>query len=66
MKKFISLLIAMIFVFSAAALAEGEAVNYSVTTGLPTDKTAQKLLAVQFDNTAAARPQINMIDADII
>ena len=66
MKKFISLFIAMIIVFSAAALAEGEAVNYSVTTGLPTDKTEQKLLAVQFDNTAAARPQINMIDADVI
>lgn len=66
MKRFLSILIVMIFAFSAAALAEGEAVNYSVTTGLPTDKTAQKLLAVQFDNTAAARPQVNMTEADVI
>ena len=66
MKKLISMILALVFVFSAAALAEGEAVNYSLTTGLPTDKTLQKLIAVQFDNTDKARPQVHMIDADVI
>ena len=58
MKKFISLLIAMIFVFSAAALAEGEAVNYSVTTGLPTDKTAQKLHLNRQTSQCINRPSV--------
>ena len=66
MKKILSAVIALILVFSTVALAEGEAVNYSLTTGLPTEKTEQKLVAVQFDNTGKARPQVNMIDADVI
>ena len=66
MKKLISAILALVLVFSAVALAEGEAVNYSLTTGLPTDKTEQKLIAVQFDNTGKARPQVHMIDADVI
>jgi hypothetical protein len=65
-KKILSAVIALILVFSTVALAEGEAVNYSLTTGLPTEKTEQKLVAVQFDNTGKARPQVNMIDADVI
>ena len=66
MKKILCAIIALIIAFSAAALAEGEAVNISLTTGLPTDKTEQKLVAVQFDNTGKARPQLNMIEADVI
>ncbi|MBO4298070.1 MAG: DUF3048 domain-containing protein [Clostridia bacterium] len=37
-----------------------------MTTGLPTDKAEQKIIAVQFDNTGKARPQMNMIEADVI
>ncbi len=56
-------------VFAAAEqIAQAEQVpeqQYSLTTGLPTDKP-YKALAVQFDNTADARPQLNMSRADVI
>lgn len=82
MKKVIVILLVLMMVFSSAALAEqaapvqpaGDAamngqvvpeVQYSLTTGLPTDKP-YKALAVQFDNTADARPQMNMSYADVI
>jgi len=66
MKKIIAAIIAFIFVLSTAALADETVVNYSLTTGLPTDKTEQKLIAVQFDNHGKARPQVHMVDADVI
>lgn len=66
MKRIISMICAAIMIFSSAAFAETAAVNYSLTTGLPTDKTEYKTVAVQFDNNSHARPQINMIDADVI
>ncbi len=62
MKRLFSLIVALVLAFSTAALAEG----YSLTTGLPTDSEEQKIVAIQFDNTGKARPQINMIAADVI
>ena len=66
MKKFMSAVLALILAFSAAALADEAAVNYSMTTGMPTDQTSQKIVAVQFDNDAAARPLLHLSDADVI
>ncbi|MBQ8952824.1 MAG: DUF3048 domain-containing protein [Clostridia bacterium] len=66
MKKLMSAVIALILAFSAAALADEAAVNYSMTTGMPTDQTSQKIAAVQFDNDPAARPLLHMSDADVI
>ncbi len=65
MKRVILLILALAVMMSAFALAEGETQQLSLTTGLPTDK-AYKALAVQFDNSADARPQLNMSKADII
>ena len=82
MKKVIVMMLVLMLVFSSAAMAEqaapvqpaGDAamneqvvpeVQYSPTTGLPTDKP-YKALAVQFDNTADARPHMNMSRADVI
>ena len=65
-KKLICAIIALMLMFSMVAFAEDTVVNYSLTTGLPTDKTEQKLVAVQFDNTGKARPQVHMIDADVV
>ena len=66
MKRFLCALIAFVFAFSALALAEDEAVSYSLTTGMPTDQAGQKLIAVLFDNDDMARPQSCLAEADII
>ena len=66
MKRLFGALIALFLAFSAPALAEDEAVRYSLTTGMPTDQSAQKLIAVQFDNDGMARPQACLAEADII
>ena len=66
MKKLLSAMIAIILLCASAALAEDTAVRYSLTTGMPTDQTSQKLIAVQFDNDEMARPLTHMTEADII
>ena len=51
---------------TSAAIDEAQPEQqYSLTTGLPTDKP-YKAMAVQFDNSADARPQMNMSKADVI
>ncbi len=64
MKKIFALILALMML-SVCAYAEGDAQQLSLTTGLPTDH-AYKAMAVQFDNTVTARPQINMAQADVI
>ena len=64
MKRILSIMIAVITLLTVCAYAEGG--QLSRTTGLPTDKTEYKAMAVQFDNTPAARPQLNMFQADVI
>ena len=66
MKRTACALIALLIFLSAAALAEDAAVSYSLTTGMPTDQTSQKLIAVLFDNDEAARPQAHMAEADVV
>jgi len=68
MKRVLILILALALFLPACAFAEGEAVQepqLSLTTGLPTEK-AYNAFAVQFDNTADARPQKNMSEADVI
>ena len=65
MKKIFAMILVLAVLMSCTALAEGETI-YSVTTGLPTDKTEQKVVGVQFDNSVSARPQMNMSRADVI
>ncbi len=76
MKRMLSMMLMLLLLCTSCALAEGtaapanpaqteEEIQLSLTTGLPTDKP-YKALAVQFDNTADARPQMNMSKADVI
>jgi hypothetical protein len=62
-----ALALALLMTFAPLySFAEGaEEVEYSLTTGLPTDK-AYKPLIVTIDNTAAARPQLNISLADVV
>ncbi len=64
MKKIFALILALGLLCSAGALAEGGN-QLSLTTGLPTDHE-YKAIAVQFDNSVQARPQKNMVQADVI
>ena len=66
MKRLMSAFIAMLFALTAAALAEDAPVSYSLTTGMPTDQSGQKLIAVQFDNDELARPLQHMAEADVV
>ena len=63
MKRFVSLLIALMVIFSMNAMAEG---NVSLTTGLPTEAEDQKIIAVSIDNVGQGRPQRNMDCADVV
>lgn len=68
MKRVLLIILALALFLPACAFAEGEAAQQpqlSLTTGLPTEK-AYNAFAVQFDNTADARPQKNMSEADVI
>ena len=66
MKKMLIFVLMLALMTPVFALAEGEAEQaYSLTTGLPTDHP-YKAMAVLFDNSADARPQKNMSQADII
>lgn len=69
MKKVLIMILALAMFLPAIAFAESEVApqepQLSLTTGLPTDKP-YKALAVQFDNSADARPQKNMSEADVI
>lgn len=64
MKRVMVIALALMMILSAGALAENET-QLSLTTGLPTDHE-YKAMAVNFDNSADARPQINMSRADVI
>ena len=63
MKKIAIIALAIIMTLACAATAEGA--NYSITTGLPTDKAAATML-VQIDNEPGARPQRGIGSADIV
>jgi len=69
-KRICALILGLLMVCVSCALAEGGAVPeetmISRTTGLPVANRPYKALAVQFDNTADARPQLNMSRADVI
>lgn len=66
MKKILAFVLAMCMLMSCAVLAEeADTQLISLTTGLPTDHE-YKAMAVQFDNTPDARPQLNMSAADVI
>jgi len=60
MKKIIALIL-LCMLFAMPALAQ----EISITTGLPTDHTAQVMI-VQFDNEPGARPQKGIASADIV
>lgn len=60
-----TLLLIYIFMLLAVFSGRAEETQRSLTTGLPTDRE-YKAIAVQFDNTVEARPQVNMIQADVI
>lgn len=61
MKRFVLFLLMLALLMPTVAMAE----QLSLTTGLPTDQP-YNAFAVQFDNTVAARPQLNMSYADVI
>lgn len=67
MKRALVLILALALLLPVCAFAEGTEAEQqlSLTTGLPTDKP-YKAMAVQFDNSADARPQVNMSKADVI
>lgn len=64
MKRYLAMILALVMLLAVCAYAE-EGQKLSKTTGLPTDKE-YKAIAVQFDNTGAARPQLNMSRADVV
>ncbi len=65
MKRVMVFVLALMMLLSACAFAEGEVQQLSLTTGLPTDHE-YKAMAVNFDNSADARPQVGMSKADVI
>lgn len=71
MKKILVCLMAMILVFTSVSFAEQSQIQDtllavgSITTGMPTDKPDQIMVA-QFDNEPGARPQMGIGSADIV
>lgn len=59
------LLITVLALFTSFAAGAEETQLRSLTTGLPTTRE-YKAIAVQLDNSIEARPQVNMIQADVI
>lgn len=63
MKKIVCIALALLMALACAATAEGA--NFSITSGLPTDKTPTAMV-VQLDNEPGARPQRGIASADIV
>ena len=63
MKRFVCIVLAMMFALVCGAAAEGA--NVSITTGLATDQPAHTMVC-QMDNEVPARPQVGIGSADIV
>ena len=63
MKKILSTIVIALLLIPMIGLSEGT--QYSLTTGLPTDK-AYKPMVVSLDNHSDARPQVNIGMADVV
>lgn len=64
MKKLLAMLLIALLI-GGAAFAQGDGQESSPTTGLPANAVYQPMV-VQIDNNSKARPQVNMIQADVI